>query len=159
MGLPIVETGDKWHVNVGQKIPLNRDRNNVKPTFLRTVRTLGPERDERSSGRRRRQRGLGATGQFRSGLLRQGDQARSGPAVRREASGLRPERPEANKTWVSQGGTLVYGSMMNGQEWKNAKEAGAIIPAGQLCPTAKPYSDDPNAPPANVIPEENGPRA
>ena len=31
MGLPVVETGDKWHVNVGQKVPLNRDRDNVKP--------------------------------------------------------------------------------------------------------------------------------
>src|SRR5205823_167117 len=28
MGLPIVETGDKWHINIGQKVPLNRDRNN-----------------------------------------------------------------------------------------------------------------------------------
>src|ERR1700677_3104400 len=24
MGLPVVETGDKWHINVGQKVPLNR---------------------------------------------------------------------------------------------------------------------------------------
>src|SRR5438552_484616 len=24
MGLPVVETGDKWHVNIGQKVPLNR---------------------------------------------------------------------------------------------------------------------------------------
>src|SRR5262245_812605 len=31
MGLPIVETGDRWHVSVGQKVPLNRDRNNVRP--------------------------------------------------------------------------------------------------------------------------------
>ena len=54
----------------------------------------------------------------------------------------------------SLGGTLVHGSMMNGQEWKKAKEAGAIVPAGHLCPTPKPYSDDPNAPPTDVVPEE-----
>ncbi len=40
MGLPIVETGDKWHVSVGQKVPLNRDRDNVRPPYLRAVRTL-----------------------------------------------------------------------------------------------------------------------
>jgi len=40
MGLPIVETGDKWHVSIAQKIPLNRDRNNVRPAYLRAVRTL-----------------------------------------------------------------------------------------------------------------------
>jgi hypothetical protein len=40
MGLPIVETGDKWHVSVGQKVPLNKDRNNVPPRYLKAVRTL-----------------------------------------------------------------------------------------------------------------------
>lgn len=40
MGLPIVETTDKWHVSIGQKVPLTRDPNNVKPSFLKTVRTL-----------------------------------------------------------------------------------------------------------------------
>lgn len=38
MGLPVVETGDKWHVNIGQKVPLNRDRDNVRPAFLQPVR-------------------------------------------------------------------------------------------------------------------------
>jgi hypothetical protein len=40
LGLPIVETGDTWSVDIGQKVPVNRDRNNVKPSFLRTIRTL-----------------------------------------------------------------------------------------------------------------------
>ncbi len=38
MGLPVVDTGDRWHVNVGQKVPLNRDRDNVKPAYLQAVR-------------------------------------------------------------------------------------------------------------------------
>ena len=38
MGLPVVETGDKWHVNIGQKVPLNRDRDNVRPAYLQAVR-------------------------------------------------------------------------------------------------------------------------
>lgn len=38
-------------------------------------------------------------------------------------------------------------------EWSNVKRAGAVLPAGQICPTAKPYSDDPNADPVNVISE------
>ena len=64
-----------------------------------------------------------------------------------------PIDPEANKKWVSLGGTVVHGAMMNAQEWENAKEAGAIEPAGRLCPSPKPYSDDPNAPPVTVVPE------
>lgn len=38
MGLPVVETGDKWHVNVAQKVPLNRDRDNVNPAYLQAIR-------------------------------------------------------------------------------------------------------------------------
>ena len=53
MGLPVVETGDKWHVNIFQKVPLNRDRNNVKPGFLRAVRTSCPERNARPTRRGR----------------------------------------------------------------------------------------------------------
>lgn len=40
MGIPIVELGDDpWHVNVMQKVPLSRDRDNVNPSYLRRVRT------------------------------------------------------------------------------------------------------------------------
>jgi len=39
LGIPVVETGDKWHVNVHQKVPLNVDRDNVTPAYLATLRT------------------------------------------------------------------------------------------------------------------------
>lgn len=39
MGIPIVELGDdEWHVNVMQKVPLSRDRDNVNPSYLRKIR-------------------------------------------------------------------------------------------------------------------------
>ena len=38
MGIPVVETGDKWHYDIGQKVPLTLDRENVHPGFLRQVR-------------------------------------------------------------------------------------------------------------------------
>jgi histidine kinase/DNA gyrase B/HSP90-like ATPase len=39
MGVPIVELGDdKWHVNVNQKVPVSRDRDNVNPSYIRKVR-------------------------------------------------------------------------------------------------------------------------
>lgn len=39
MGLPVVETGDKWHYDIQQRVPLTADRDNVKPSFLRDVRS------------------------------------------------------------------------------------------------------------------------
>lgn len=38
MGVPVVETGDRFHVNVQQKVPLNADRDNVTPAYLRRLR-------------------------------------------------------------------------------------------------------------------------
>jgi hypothetical protein len=154
MGLPVVETGAKWHVNVGQKVPLNRDRNNVKPGFLRKVHTLLlNEMHDRLTSK-----------EANEDWVRQGssDPACSVAAITKvldlrfgeKRAGYDLNDLEANKAWVAQGGTLVSGSMMSRQEWKKAKEAGAIQPAGQICPTAKPYSADPNAKPVDLVPEK-----
>lgn len=155
MGLPIVETADKWHVSVGQKIPLNRDRNNVKPAYLKAVRTLvlNAMHDRLSQD------------DANADWVRQ---ASSDPACSPEAIkkvlGLRfgekfaafdPNDKEAGKNWVAQGGTLVYGPMLSPQEWKNAKEAGAIQPASKLCPTPKPYKKGAEGENVTIIAPEN----
>jgi hypothetical protein len=39
MGIPIVELeDDAWHIDIQQKVPLSRDRDNVPPSYLRKVR-------------------------------------------------------------------------------------------------------------------------
>jgi hypothetical protein len=37
MGLPVVEVDNKWHIDIGQKVPLNIERDNVTPAYLRDV--------------------------------------------------------------------------------------------------------------------------
>jgi hypothetical protein len=39
LGIPVVETEDRWHYNVMQKVPLNVERDNVTPAYLRSLRT------------------------------------------------------------------------------------------------------------------------
>src|ERR1043166_9335422 len=63
-----------------------------------------------------------------------------------------PSDVEAMKAFQAQGGTIVVG--LSKGEWANVRRAGAVLPAGKICPTAKPYSLDPNADPVTVIPEE-----
>jgi hypothetical protein len=53
--------------------------------------------------------------------------------------------------------TLKYGGHVVGLskgEWANVKRCGAVLPAGRICPTPKPYSDDTAAKPVEVVPEE-----
>jgi hypothetical protein len=38
MGIPVVETGDRWHYDVCQRVPLTVDRDNVPPSYLQDVR-------------------------------------------------------------------------------------------------------------------------
>jgi hypothetical protein len=152
LGLPVVETGDRWHIDIGQRVPLNRDRDNVKPSFLKAVRSLVLNQMQQH-----------LTAVDANALwVRQGSaDARCSDEAINTVLDLRfgekraaydPTDPEANKAFVAQGGTLVYGGMLDGQEWANAKRAQAIEPAGRICPTAKPYSSDPDAPLVDIVP-------
>ena len=142
MGLPIVESSDKWHVSIGQKVPLNKDRNNVPPRYLKAVRTLVlnemharlTEDDANADWVRQ----AGSDPNCSTEAITKVLDLRFGE----KRAAFDPNDPEANKNFVAQGGTLVYGPMLSGQEWKNAKEAEAIQPAGKLCPSPRPYSNE-----------------
>src|SRR5947209_3736709 len=153
MGLPVVETADRWHVNIGQKCPLNRDRDNVKPSFLQAVRVavlnaahflLATEEEATAAWCK----------------LAGSDQRCSDEAIKHlvrlrfgeKVAAPDPSDIEAMKRFQSEGGTIVVG--LSKGEWSNVRRSGAVLPAGQICPTAKPYSDDPNAKGVTIIPEE-----
>jgi len=154
MGLPIVETSDRWHVSIAQKIPLNKDRNNCKPAYLKAVRTFVlnemldrlTEEDANADWVRQASSDPNCSEDAIKKVLslRFGD----------KFAAFDPNDPEANKNWVAQGGTLVYGPMLSGNEWKSAKKAGAIQSAGKLCPSPKPYSKEADGKNVTIIPQE-----
>jgi hypothetical protein len=154
MGLPIVETGDKWHVSVGQKVPLNKDRNNVPPRYLKAVRTLVLNemygRLTEADANQDWVRQAGSSPDCSEEAIKKVLALRFGPKF----AAFDPNDKEAGKNFVAQGGTLVYGPMLSPQEWANAKKAGAIRPAGKVCPSPKPYSQDPDAKDVQVIPPD-----
>jgi hypothetical protein len=153
MGIPVVETGDKYHVDVQQKVPLNMDRDNVTPGYLREVRVAV----------------LNATFQWVTKYdatetwVREacGDDRVRVDAVttvieRRfgeNAVAYDPSDPEANKISASEGRSVVSGGALSAAEWKNAKAAGVLQPAGKVTPSPKPYH--PDGKPLNIIPTEN----
>lgn len=154
MGIPVVETGDKWHIDIGQKVPLNMDRDNVTPAYLRTIRTVVlNEMHHRISAE-----------DANDGWVREAtaDARCSDEAVRTavvhrfgtKRVSYDPSDPEANKRAVSAGYTVVSGSQLSKQEWANVKRAEAMLPAGQVTPSPKPFSNDPNAPPCRMVRED-----
>lgn len=135
MGIPVVETGDKFHYNVYQKVPLTMDRENVPPSFLTAVRVAAFNAMHQAVDR--------------SDINEEWVQeAVAHPNCDTEAAahyvetkfGERrvsydPSDPESNNRAVAAGYVVVHGGMMHKGAWDNAKAAAAIMPAGQVFPT------------------------
>ena len=139
LGVPVVETGDKFHVDVQQKTVLNMDRDNVTPGYLRDVRTIvvnamHDQLDESD-----------ANATFVNEAL--ADEQASPEAVKKaldlkygEKRAIRdPSDPEANMNLVAQGYTLINGNQLTKAQWENVKkhDSAHTRPAGQIAPTKK----------------------
>jgi hypothetical protein len=152
LGVPVVETGDKWHIDIQQKVPLNMDRDNVPPAFLREVRTFVVNHLHEK---------LTADDANQPWVREATSDKSCAPDATETVMTLRfgkdrvsydPSDPEANSLAVSKGFTVVHGSMMNATEWANAKSASSILPAGQVTPSPKPYSE--GGDPLKVVTED-----
>lgn len=139
MGIPIVETGDQWHVNIEQKVPLNTDRDNVTPAYLSKVRALvlnamskdiTPEMAAEQWVRDAAAQPIAAPEAVAAVM-----DARFG----QKRVAYDPSDPEANKRAVAAGYTVVHGGSMSAGEWENVRRDQAILPAGKVTPSPKPF--------------------
>lgn len=133
LGIPVVELdGDRYHVDVLQKVPLTQERDNVPPSYLRTLRTavLNATYDA-----------LGKEDASQVWV----DHAMTAPDIRPEAVqavvtarfgdkvvSYSPSDPEANKRAMDEGYKIVYGSSFSKEGWENVREAGAIQASTKL---------------------------
>lgn len=144
MGIPVVETGDRWDINIGQKVPLNLDRDNVPPAYLSRVRAAVAER----MARELTTEDANSTW-VRDAVERYGD--KMSDSLINDIARLRygdkrvsfdPSDPEANALAVTQGYTVVHGPSLSKAEWEAMRRTKAILPAGQVTPSPKPFHPD-----------------
>lgn len=143
MGLPVVPTGDRYHVDIQMKVPVSLDRDNVPPAYLAKVRALVVAHMAEHL-----QAADANSSWVREALQKAGDLVPD-EAVQRLAElrfgekrvAFDPSDMEANHIAVSQGFTLVYGSQLSKPEWEAVRRSGAVLPAGQVTPSPRPYSD------------------
>lgn len=153
MGIPVVETEDRWHVDVGQKVPLNVDRDNVPPAFLRDVRALV------LNAMAAHLTAEDASATWVSEAIE--DELVDGDAVNavldRRFGAQRvvvdPSDLEANRIALSEGYTVIPSNTFSRDGWKNVRRFEAVLPAGKVTPSPKPFS--PDGTPLNLIARED----
>ncbi len=152
MGLPVVPIGGAWNVNVGQKVPLTTDRDNVPPAYLRALRAevlnhaaqLIPEEQ---SGEKWLDHGLSDRRITKEAVETVLDKRFGEKRVIFDPSDL-----EANKRAVASGYTVIAPRSLSKDAWAQVKRHEAALPAGQVTPSPRPYGDGED--PASMIPEE-----
>jgi hypothetical protein len=141
-GIPVVATGDKWHIDVQQRVPLNMNRDNVTPAYLQQLRTLvinemfeDIDEEEASDDWVRDTLGDKRVDQDAFDnikIKRYGDKAVI----------YDPSDPEANNIATAQGYTVIGGRSMSRGEHENNRRFKTILPAGQVTPSPKPFHED-----------------
>jgi hypothetical protein len=150
MGIPVVETGDRWHYDVQQRVPVNWERSNVPPAYLRTLRVevlnaLHREVPKDSADETWITEGLSDP--------RCNPDAAEDVKVKRfgeKAVIFSPDDLEANNRAVCKGYTVIPGGALPKGAWTNIRPSTPT--AKQEFPTPKPYSEDGD--PEVVIPED-----
>lgn len=146
-GIPVVQTGDPWDVNILQKIPLNLDRDNVTPSYLRTIRVhvaneMAEEIEDQDANAVCFQDAL-SDPRIEKEAAQSIIEGRFGPKyVSKDLSDL-----EANSIAVSKGYTLIHGRSLSAQAWENVRRLELVQPAGQVTPSSKVLSSADGEPP------------
>ncbi len=144
LGIPVVATSDRWHVDIQQKVPLGLDRDNVPPAYLARVRALTVQA---LSGQLTTEDANSTW--VRDALQRNGDVLSDDTVVR--LASLRfgdkrvaydPSDLEANKLAVAQGYVVVHGGQLSRAEWDAMRRAQALPAAGKVTPSPRPYSKE-----------------
>lgn len=155
LGIPVVETGDKYHVSVCQKVPLNSERDNVTPAYLQAIRVATFNEMHR----------LITPDDVDADWVNQAasdddcsDDAAETFRLRKygEKSVVSdPTNPEADAEAVSHGYVLIPSRGLTPGQRNNLYRAGTLRTSSKEFPSAGKgaYSDDPNAKPVKVLDE------
>lgn len=140
LGIPVCETNDTFDVDVRQKVPLSLERESVTDAYLRKVRAAVLAHCA----------ALLDVDTVKAAWVTTALEADTLPdfavaSVIELRYGQKvvcydPSDPEANSRAVAEGYQVVHGGSFSSAAWRSIRTAGAMLPAGQVTPTAKPWA-------------------
>jgi hypothetical protein len=157
MGLPVVVPGDgfAYHVDVQQKVPVNMERDNVPPAYLRRIqgevlRLVADELDEDTASQPWVAPAMEDDAVDRDTADTVLDAAHGEDRTLYDGADT-----EANHGIAGRGGTVIPRGSMSPALRKKLLDLGVVQKSGDVLPTPRPYSDDPDATPVEVIHPDN----
>jgi hypothetical protein len=145
MGIPVVELegGDCFHYDVNQRVPLNQDRDNVSPAYLRDLRAevMNVVADKLTEEQAAEPWAREATNSDR--IEQDAFEAVIEKRYGDKVVSFSVNDLEANHAAAAKGFTILSGGSMTKGEWANAKRFETISSAHQVAPTKHPeFSPD-----------------
>lgn len=138
LGIPVVGTDNGYRVNVLQKIPLNMDRDNVTPAFLKAINSavLNHMHDQLTE-----EEAAKPWVQEAAGDARATPEAVKTVIVKRfgdHAVVATPNDPAANANAAAAGFTVIPGGSLAGDLWGNVRKHQLLLPSSKVFPTPTP---------------------
>lgn len=129
MGIPVCEQDGKYHVNVLQKVPLNFNRDNVTPAYLKQLReaVLNNTFDLLDQEEAHKPWVADALPKANDSAFKKVVAERFGDRV----AIYDPSCPEANQRAVEQGYTVIHGRQLPQGSFGRMREMGVARPTGQ----------------------------
>ena len=137
MGLPVVPLDDygiRYHIDIGQKVPLNFNRDSVPAGFLKKLFTqvfnnlseeLKPDDFNESWVNEATSSDQCDNTAFKRFVANKFGE---------KTAFFDPSDLDANKNFQADGGVIIYGRMLNKQQIENAKDSG-VVSSGKLTPS------------------------
>lgn len=155
MGIPIVKIEDKFSINVLQKVPLNLERDNVTPKYLKDLRaevlnhTNELINEEEASSL-----------WIQDALENESISKESIEKIIKKRFGEKivsydPTDLESNKKAVANGYQVLHGRQLTKAQWNNVRKHDLVNSSSSMFPTPKPFSDDPNAKSLKIIKKQD----
>ena len=135
-GIPVVETGDRYDLNVLQRVPLNRDRDNVTPAYLKTIRALTLNEMHAKLPEAEFTKPWVAVAVTDKHALPAAVNSYLDAKYTKERVANDPAHPESVSLAKAQGMQVIYGRNEPAEVWAKAKESNLIPSAGQVFPAA-----------------------
>ncbi len=154
MGIPVVETGDKYHYNVMQRVPINMERDNVPPSYLTKLRAVVLNHMAEKLSPQETAETWVTNALESEDVQKEAISETLDKRFGKKRASFDPTDLQANMNLTAKGYTVISGRTLPKRAWENIRKAEAIASSGKIAPTPKPYSNHPDADPVRVIPKK-----